>query len=99
MTNALAELRARVKPDDVVRAAREYDRLGPDRFFVEHGYGPSRTYELDLDGRRYPQLSSAYGFLSGSWPFGGVEAIWCFIALRRFVVTTGPAPPGRTPAS
>ncbi len=28
-------------------------------------------------------LSSAYGFLSGAWPFGVVEAIWCVIALRR----------------
>jgi hypothetical protein len=30
-------------------------------------------------------LSSAYGFLSGAWPFGVVEAIWTVIALRRFV--------------
>jgi hypothetical protein len=22
-------------------------------------------------------LSSAYGFLAGTWPFGVVEAIWC----------------------
>jgi hypothetical protein len=28
-------------------------------------------------------LSSIYGFLSGAWPFGVVEAIWCVIALRR----------------
>jgi hypothetical protein len=31
-------------------------------------------------------LSSSYGFLSGSWPFGVLEAIWCLIALRRFAV-------------
>lgn len=30
-------------------------------------------------------LSSAYGFLSGAWPFGVVEAIWSLVALRRFV--------------
>jgi hypothetical protein len=30
-------------------------------------------------------LSSAYGFLSGAWPFGVVEGIWCVIALRRYV--------------
>lgn len=30
-------------------------------------------------------LSSAYGFLAGTWPFGIVEAIWCLIALRRYV--------------
>jgi len=29
-------------------------------------------------------LSSSYGFLSGAWPFGVVEAIWCVIALRRY---------------
>jgi hypothetical protein len=29
-------------------------------------------------------LSSTYGFLSGAWPFGVVEAIWTLIALRRF---------------
>ena len=28
-------------------------------------------------------LSSAYGFLSGAWPFGVVEAIWSLVALRR----------------
>jgi hypothetical protein len=30
-------------------------------------------------------LSSAYGFASGTWPFGVVEAIWSLIALRRYV--------------
>lgn len=29
-------------------------------------------------------LSSAYGFLSGAWPFGVVEAVWTVIALRRW---------------
>jgi hypothetical protein len=29
-------------------------------------------------------LSSVYGFLSGAWPFGVVEAVWSIIALRRF---------------
>jgi hypothetical protein len=29
-------------------------------------------------------LSSTYGFLSGAWPFGAVEAIWTVIALRRY---------------
>ena len=31
-------------------------------------------------------LSSSYGFLSGAWPFGVVEGIWCFIALSRYIV-------------
>ena len=29
-------------------------------------------------------LSSAYGFVSGAWPFGVVEAIWTVVALRRW---------------
>lgn len=29
-------------------------------------------------------LSSAYGFLSGAWPFGVAEIVWSGIALRRF---------------
>lgn len=29
-------------------------------------------------------LSSTYGFLSGAWPFGVVEAIWCTIAIWRY---------------
>ena len=30
-------------------------------------------------------LASIYGFLSGAWPFGIVEAVWCAIALWRFL--------------
>jgi hypothetical protein len=29
-------------------------------------------------------LSSVYGFLAGTWPFGVVEAIWAIVALRRY---------------
>jgi hypothetical protein len=29
-------------------------------------------------------LSSVYGFLAHTWPFGVVEAVWTLIALRRF---------------
>ena len=31
-------------------------------------------------------LSSAYGFLIGSVPFGAVEALWSLLALQRFRV-------------
>jgi hypothetical protein len=31
-------------------------------------------------------LASAYGFLQGSWPFGIIEAIWCIVAFRRWVL-------------
>lgn len=39
-------------------------------------------------------LSSAYGFLSGAWPFGVVEGIWCVIAARRFLSVRGAAQVG-----
>ena len=29
-------------------------------------------------------LASSYGFVSGAWPFGVVEALWGLIALRRY---------------
>ena len=29
-------------------------------------------------------LGSAYGFLQGAWPFGLVEAVWTFVAARRW---------------
>jgi len=29
-------------------------------------------------------LSSAYGFLAGTWPFGVVEAVWAGVALHRY---------------
>jgi hypothetical protein len=48
-------------------------------------------YALERRGRRFILafacgclLSSAYGFLAGTWPFGVVEAIWAVIALRRW---------------
>ncbi len=53
---------------DVVRAIKEYDRLGPDEFFAEHGFGPSRSYELVWDERRYPHkaiLGTAYELATG----------------------------------
>jgi hypothetical protein len=31
-------------------------------------------------------LGSVYGFLQGAWPFGLVEGIWTFVALRRWWV-------------
>jgi len=29
-------------------------------------------------------MGSVYGFLQGAWPFGGVEAIWSVVAVRRW---------------
>ena len=53
---------------DVLRAIQEYDQLGPERFFSEHGFAPSTTYELAWDERRYPPkaiLGTAYEFATG----------------------------------
>ena len=58
----------RVTRDDVLRAIKEYDRLGPERFFAEHGFAPTTTYELVWEGRRYPPkaiLGTAYEFATG----------------------------------
>lgn len=48
-------------------------------------------YALERRDRRFVlafaagcALSSSYGFLSGAWPFGVVEAVWCLIALHRY---------------
>lgn len=38
-------------------------------------------------------LLSLYGFLSGAWPFGVVEAIWTAVALRRFAQGARPTAP------
>jgi hypothetical protein len=68
MSNAMARLRTEVTHEDVVRAIQEYDRVGPERFFSEHGFGPSRTYELVWDERRYPHkaiLGTAFELATG----------------------------------
>ena len=36
----------RVTRADVLRATKEYDRLGAERFFSAHGFAPTTTYEL-----------------------------------------------------
>lgn len=57
-----------VTRDDVMRAMQEYDRLGPEPFFAEHGFARTTTYELVQDKRRYPPkaiLGTAYEFATG----------------------------------
>lgn len=48
-------------------------------------------YGLERRGRRFIlgfavgcALSSSYGFLSGAWPFGVVEAVWTLVAVQRW---------------
>ncbi len=55
-------------------------------------------YAMESRGKRFIVLfalgcllSSAYGFLSGAWPFGVVELIWSGIALRRWHDAAGVA--------
>jgi hypothetical protein len=58
----------RVTRADVLRAIHDFDRLGPEQFFTEHGFAPTTTYELVLDERRYPPkavLGTAYEFATG----------------------------------
>jgi hypothetical protein len=52
-------------------------------------------YALESRGRAFIGLfalgcvlSSVYGFLSGAWPFGVVEAVWTFVAIRRWQTTS-----------
>lgn len=58
----------RVAISDVERALAEYDRLGAQRFFGEHGFAPTTTYKLVWKGHEYPPkaiLGTAYEFATG----------------------------------
>jgi hypothetical protein len=53
---------------DVLRAIDEYDQLGPEGFYSEHGFGPTTTYDLLWNERRYPPkaiLGRAYELATG----------------------------------
>ena len=53
---------------EVLRAIQAYDRLGPEAFFSEHGFGATTTYDLVWDERLYPPkaiLGTAYEFATG----------------------------------
>ena len=59
----------RVTRAHVLRAIEEYDRLGAERFFAEHGFAPTTTYELAWEGRLYPPkaiLGTAYEFATSA---------------------------------
>lgn len=58
----------RVTRQNVLRAIHDYDQLGPEQFFSEHGFAPTTTYELVWQERRYPPkaiLGTAYEFATG----------------------------------
>ncbi|MGB0096259.1 MAG: hypothetical protein WBP81_27435, partial [Solirubrobacteraceae bacterium] len=44
-------------------------------------------------------LSSSYGFLAGTWPFGIVEGIWSLVAVRRYLGQRSDAAGTRTVSS
>jgi hypothetical protein len=47
---------------------QEYDRLGPEKFFSEHGFAPTTTYDLVSEQRTYPPkaiLGTAYELATG----------------------------------
>jgi hypothetical protein len=52
----------------VLRAIQDYDRLGPEKFFSEYGFGRATTYDLVWNESRYPPkaiLGTAYEFATG----------------------------------
>jgi hypothetical protein len=58
----------RVNRADVLRALKEYDQLGPERFFSQRGFAPTTTYDLVWEERRYPPkaiLGAAYEIATG----------------------------------
>jgi hypothetical protein len=66
MTHSIAW--GQVTRADVSRAIREYDELGAERFFSEHGFAPTTTYDLVGEERRYPLkaiLGTAYELATG----------------------------------
>jgi hypothetical protein len=53
---------------DVVRAIKEFDRLGQDRFFLEYGFGRAKAYVLIYGNRQYDSkaiLGVAYKIATG----------------------------------
>jgi hypothetical protein len=58
----------RVSAEDVKGALEDFDRLGADGFFAEHGFAPTTTYKLVWQGRDYPPkaiLGTAYELATG----------------------------------
>src|SRR5215468_4863805 len=91
----------RVTRPHVLRAIHEYDRLGPEQFFSVHGFGPTTTYELIWDERRYPPkaiLGAAHEFATGqqlrSGDFeGGKTGAVKVLGKLGFTVQRKPRPP------
>jgi len=51
--------------ESILKAIREYDSLGRDRFLQRYGFGPSKSYFLVHGGKRYDSkaiVGVAYGY-------------------------------------
>ncbi|MFD0225457.1 hypothetical protein ACWGPD_08515 [Streptomyces hirsutus] len=60
----------------ILQAAAEYDRLGRDAFLERYGFGPSRGYLLEIDGKEYDSkaiVGAVHGYLPGRDPLGRDE--------------------------
>jgi hypothetical protein len=69
---------------DVLHAIDEYDELGPERFFSQHGFAPTTTYDLLWNERSYPpkailgtayELATAQRLASGDFEGGKSGAV------------------------
>ncbi|MGX6741065.1 hypothetical protein [Streptomyces peucetius] len=55
----------------ILQAVAEYDRLGRDEFLERYGFGPARSYLLQIDGQEYDSkaiVGAAHGYLPGRDP-------------------------------
>jgi len=58
----------RVTRADVEGAIGEYDRLGPEAFFAQHGFAPTIAYDLVMNEQSYPPkaiLGTAFELATG----------------------------------
>lgn len=83
---------------DVERALHEYDTMGPENFYAQHGFAPTTTYDLIWNERAYPPkaiLGTAYEFATGnklaSTDFEGGKA-GAVRVLERLGFTVQPKP-------
>jgi hypothetical protein len=88
-----------VTPGHVKNAIKEYDRLGADAFFKQHGYAPTTTYDLITSEGTYPPkaiLGTAYELATGrrlaaaDFEGGKSGAVKILTALGFQVVTRHP---------
>jgi hypothetical protein len=52
-------------PASIKRAVEEFDRIGRDAFLAKYGFGKSREFFLELDGKRYDSkavIGAAFGY-------------------------------------